>query len=108
MRISDWSSDVCSSDLPVRPVTVEAGRLVAREALEGLAMLHQKGRLAARRQMDLAFQADEVVFRGGQGAQRQCASAQFLPVPASVTRSEQRREGKGCFGTCKSWCRPFL
>src|SRR3546814_9208770 len=31
-------------DLPVRPVTVEAGRLVAREALEGLAMLHQKGR----------------------------------------------------------------
>src|SRR3546814_3477117 len=81
MRISDWSSDVCSSDL----VTVEAGRLVAREALEGLAMLHQKGRLAARRQMDLAFQADEVVFRGGQGAQRQCASAQFLPVPASAT-----------------------
>src|SRR3546814_2947502 len=72
-------------DLPVRPVTVEAGRLVAREALEGLAMLHQKGRLAARRQMDLAFQADEVVFRGGQGAQRQCASAQFLPVPASAT-----------------------
>src|SRR3546814_16846936 len=78
MRISDWSSDVCSSDL------------VAREALEGLAMLHQKGRLAARRQMDLAFQADDVVFRGGQGAQRQCASAQFLPVPASATSGTER------------------
>src|SRR3546814_19814714 len=86
MRISDWSSDVCSSDL----VTVEAGRLVAREALEGLAMLHQKGRLAARRPMDLAFQADEVVFRGGQGAQRQCASAQIPPVPATETSGTQR------------------
>src|SRR3546814_12122276 len=100
MRISDWSSDVCSSDLPVRPVTVEAGRLVAREALEGLAMLHQKGRLAARRQMDLAFQADEVVFRGGQGAQRQCASAQFL-------RSEERRVGKECVSTCRSRWSPY-
>src|SRR3546814_7198731 len=42
MRISDWSSDVCSSDLPVRPCEPPSGATAARyaaaagDALRGL------------------------------------------------------------------------
>src|SRR3546814_17980842 len=41
MRISDWSSDVCSSDLPAGPVEIAQGRRQARDhrrrRLRGLA-----------------------------------------------------------------------
>src|SRR3546814_20973543 len=35
MRISDWSSDVCSSDLPARREQVADGQVGARAVIEG-------------------------------------------------------------------------
>src|SRR3546814_6239916 len=64
MRISDWSSDVCSSDLPIRPA-VEPCRMAA-----GLGMDQQPGRVVPRhvlrivREMPFAGREHAVVVGG--------------------------------------------
>src|SRR3546814_11306930 len=53
MRISDWSSDVCSSDLPVPHLlrlrrALDIGEIIAVEDLEGLiAALERRDRIGA-------------------------------------------------------------
>src|SRR3546814_20824813 len=87
MRISDWSSDVCSSDLfdgdnaPVVPVS-------ALKALEG-------DEAAGVQVMELMNQVDE-----------------YIPEPERdldkpFLRSEERRVGKECVGTCRSRWSPY-
>src|SRR3546814_9865118 len=76
MRISDWSSDVCSSDLGSK------GSGIGGATLEGPALERLPDLIAA----DPAHQVIEVgfpcgVFHGGIEEQ---------------TRSEERRAGKGC------------
>src|SRR3546814_19431340 len=74
MRISDWSSDVCSSDLRGRD----------REPLDPDA--EQRHRFQGS---SAHFAADaESDFRPGYGA--------------DDTRSEERRVGKECVSTCRS------
>src|SRR3546814_11956793 len=81
LRISDWSSDVCSSDLdrrlwPLRP--------------------HRRGRrlpVGAHRPRRQAQGRARGLIRGG-GACR--------PRLAALTRSEERRVGKECVSTCRS------
>src|SRR3546814_7241073 len=90
MRISDWSSDVCSSDLVHHRQKArgeeETHRIVAIPPL-GQRILHPgKGAVAAR-----AEQAD----RDGQ------------IVDQVQHRSEERRVGKGCVGTCRSRGSPY-
>src|SRR3546814_16212066 len=94
MRISDWSSDVCSSDLagidPLHaPVMLDA-RLPARgmhEALAsilvGAAVLVMAWGTISTRPLHGAWQAQ--LHRGD-----------------SATRSEERRVGKECVSTCRS------
>src|SRR3546814_1121604 len=87
MRISDWSSDVCSSDLSVR---VEGDRPTAREdrgAVHGGAEPEEPG----CHQRDLA----EVLF--GQG----------IGISVRQARSEERRVGKECVSTCRSRWSPY-
>src|SRR3546814_19934639 len=77
MRISDWSSDVCSSDLRPRTQTVAGGgRQHAPEPGFRIA-LQRHGRAA-----------------GSRGA-----------VP--VVRSEERRVGKECVSTCRYRWSPY-
>src|SRR3546814_17144410 len=88
MRISDWSSDVCSSDLP-HPVF---GR---EEVVPALAMATQSQTvpLAVLRMHLLdppAPALDVFVGRNGEDA-----------------RSEERRVGKECVSTCRSWWSPY-
>src|SRR3546814_16685272 len=88
MRISDWSSDVCSSDLEGMPawasLTPEQKKLYARQMEAFAAMLSytddQFGRLL-----------DELERRG--------ELANNLII---VTRSEERRVGKECVSTGRS------
>src|SRR3546814_5532792 len=75
MRISDWSSDVCSSDLQ---------RLVVRHHQGWL--LHRLDQLGRR--VGLA--------RAGGAQQHLVAHA------GSHARSEERRVGKECVSTCRS------
>src|SRR3546814_5138383 len=77
MRISDWSSDVCSSDLVAIVTTDFAG--VTR------------GRSVAVDRLD-------AVLAAGVG---------WLPANLSLTRSEERRVGKECVSTCRSRWSPY-
>src|SRR3546814_11520083 len=92
MRISDWSSDVCSSDLwcVARDIT-HAGAIrqyveIAAEAgMIGLAMTASGPMMA---------------YQGSKGA-----VVSTNPIAIAVPRSEERRVGKECVRTCRSrWC----
>src|SRR3546814_2222302 len=92
MRISDWSSDVCSSDLasPTRQATLsrECRSLSGREkvVIKRLAVKNMKGESIV--QCSLIQH-----FRPGSDFDGQCNQ---------VIRSEERRVGKECVSTCRS------
>src|SRR3546814_15112349 len=98
MRISDWSSDVCSSDLMATwPVKARSRRL---------------GEKRARRPLGLAAVSvgltTALVLAGAMPAMaapgdRAEAEGQFL----SGGRSEERRVGKECVSTCRSRWSPY-
>src|SRR3546814_7133373 len=96
MRISDWSSDVCSSDLLLigRPIP---GYIPAPDALDPsiriLGIFRQSlDQAVARRQLD-----------AGAAGSRHVLMLAALLTGASTLRSEARRVGKGCVSTCRSW-----
>src|SRR3546814_13355677 len=89
MRISDWSSDVCSSDLVCGPdaLAVLEHDLARRGVLRGgdAGQQHQ-GREQEREQLD-----DQGVVLHG----------------IHSVRSEERRVGKECVSTCRSRWSPY-
>src|SRR3546814_3584009 len=87
MRISDWSSDVCSSDLG----TVFLDRGEVKDALAWL-------RLLANPDDDTAF------LRAIGSPKREVGSASLAKLAelAHHARSEERRVGKECVSTCRS------
>src|SRR3546814_12314736 len=91
MRISDWISDVCSSDL-----------LIARALLSrpSVLLLDEPTRsldpLGARRFRE--FLREEIV--AGQGCT--VLSANHKAEEALALRSEERRAGTKCVSTCRS------
>src|SRR3546814_13886707 len=112
MRISDWSSDVCSSDLPIDPLQgqVEHRRVgelgddrTGRRGDRGARTPVGTGGAEDRQRHALASAAprrrhqDAFVERGGPPAQSLPRSSQ--PPPR---RTEERSVGKGCVKTVKS------
>src|SRR3546814_9762477 len=97
MRISDWSSDVCSSDLAV----LDEEHAQPWKALQHPAE-HQADevRLADLRQRDVTF--DER-FRPAAGDDR----GAVVDVLGPRHRSEERRVGKECVSTCRSRWSPY-
>src|SRR3546814_13589346 len=98
MRISDWSSDVCSSDL-VDPTGVRRGVPVVDRGVE----LHAGiGALPG----GLGELAHEVT--GLDGAD-DLARGDGPEVPVGVVddRSEERRVGKACVSTCRARWSPY-
>src|SRR3546814_12723229 len=99
MRISDWSSDVCSSDLALLETTlalrIRLG-LLDRVAVQ----LHGHARQPAT---DCAVEP-LVAFTGGALRRQfllQRGDRRGLGL-AGVARSEERRVGKECVSTCSS------
>src|SRR3546814_10337440 len=81
MRISDWSSDVCSSDLHLDPLDVEI-------------FLLEQAVMDQRR----VVEADRDARIGGRGDRL---------GPDAADRSEERRVGKECVSTCRSRWSPY-
>src|SRR3546814_15400019 len=103
MRISDWSSDVCSSDLEIYLLFAE-GRSDVWPAGD-LAVQIEVGRILGLSERPTEKVTREVAERwrphGGAAAlmawhHRHKANTQ-MPV-----RSEERRVGKECVSTCRS------
>src|SRR3546814_15824301 len=94
MRISDWSSDVCSSDLACEP----SDRLVDQCADIGA---NQKCRLDSE-----SVDGVQTFLNGvGTGLRPLPRSRQFGTGSCTATltrRSEERRAGKECVSTCRS------
>src|SRR3546814_7011825 len=84
MRISDWSSDVCSSDLSARTA------LVRRDIFLATVFLWRTPLDAPR------------IISGWAAFSASAASSLLPAVIADSTRSEERRVGKECVSTCRS------
>src|SRR3546814_15441653 len=97
MRISDWSSDVCSSDLPARRAEGRIGIWTddaqGREAKIGAIGVRVR-RWVTLRGFSLNVAPDLAHF----GGIVPCGIAEY-PV---TSRSEERRVGKQCVSTCSS------
>src|SRR3546814_14538357 len=96
MRISDWSSDVCSSDLWVIP--------------KGWP---KKGRTGWRTAEEEAYEEAGILGRISQASIGRYRYIKWMPdrlVLCSVTlfpRSEESRVGKECVSTCRSRGSPY-
>src|SRR3546814_5524303 len=93
MRISDWSSDVCSSDLTMMGRDAERQQLAL---VRGDAAQREPDQRPARRRP-----RDQPV-----GARHGEDLAQHVGSPG-IERSEERRVGKECVSTCRSRWSPY-
>src|SRR3546814_16498505 len=96
MRISDWSSDVCSSDLreSVRALSADRGQTLFRRRLHCQLS-------AARRYHHRSDQARRRLAAGGQ-----CRLYEVLEEIENI-RSAERRVGKECVSTLSSRWQPY-
>src|SRR3546814_19914365 len=101
MRISDWSSDVCSSDLPKGDGT--GGSDLPDVPAEFNYLPHVRGAVAAARQGSAPNADDETRIKA-----ENSANSQFFIVFQPKLRSEERRVGNECVSTCRSRCWPSL
>src|SRR3546814_15548922 len=98
MRISDWSSDVCSSDLAI----VEARLMVADVPFAR----GDPGPLGERARL---FVIAGIVGDDGDALFLQLQRNRFPDAAAAAgdDRSEERRVGKECVSTCRSRWSPY-
>src|SRR3546814_18230192 len=110
MRMSDWSSDVCSSDL-------KAGRRPPRGRVRPH-QLAQQGEFfgGRRRAADAAYLFGAELFAHGIETMhdhlQRVGPGGFAPLAVfaldqGMRRSEERRVGKECVSTCRSRWSPY-
>src|SRR3546814_12589628 len=96
MRISDWSSDVCSSDLSWASSMVHIaleGRVYVLSACQAIRLVEYPQQHSDA--FGLEFNEDDYVMRGG--------SMVVSPLGEVLAgRSEERRVGNECVNTCRS------
>src|SRR3546814_17805767 len=101
MRISDWSSDVCSSDLEPRagqdPYVKDTSSLIASDKVEGTAVYGADDKRIGSIERILLEK------RGGRVAYAVLSFGGFLGIGDDYypLRSEERRVGKECVSTCR-------
>src|SRR3546814_20812301 len=98
MRISDWSSDVCSSDLRLGPL--EEGAMVLE-----IGSIEFGGAPAVNKGVTLVSPvAEEAVAVGHHRPAhlRRFKAAPWFSLRGFGPRSEERRVGKECVSTCRS------
>src|SRR3546814_5831258 len=97
MRISDWSSDVCSSDL--RRKFAACGALVGAIGDQRHVDIAGRQRKRGRRHMAHEGRAAGAVIVGKARLQAK--------IFGKRQRSEERRVGKECVSTCRSRWSPY-
>src|SRR3546814_17872081 len=114
MRISDWSSDVCSSDLPLLCAAARQGGKTCgayRQLRAGRGRRCSRGRLAFGRQGRFAGHgagagcAALLHYRAGRralGVERACGARR-----GQSGRAEERWVGKECVRTCNTLWSPL-
>src|SRR3546814_11955754 len=97
MRISDWSSYVCSSDLKLQQVDGIGIHQV--ELAATFPLINPTGF-----QLGISYRC----IRKSQFMTYQYFPGQIIQAQPANTRgrSEERREGKECVSTCRSRCEP--
>src|SRR3546814_11274078 len=111
MRISDWSSDVCSSDLTLRDAVYASGIARPRQASAAELQRLQDQAMAAAGQaapppqamMPMAYPG--TVAPGDMQAMPGATEPHSGP-PAPPVRSDERSVGKGLLHPCRSRCAP--
>src|SRR3546814_11863024 len=100
MRISDWSSDVCSSDLPAFDDTLEAVHFAEELRNEGI------HRIAVEpiRRTGLHEAAGP---HDGDPIPHEHRLLRIMRDHERGQRSEERRVGKECVSTCRSRWSPY-
>src|SRR3546814_11803730 len=96
MRISDWSSDVCSSDLKLRSL-----QLLAHEGI-GLPTTVFGDNPDDTADLLTMLGEPPHVIKLNEGAQ-----GQGVLLTEKRSRSEERRVGKECVSTCRSRWSPY-
>src|SRR3546814_15328761 len=98
MRISDWSSDVCSSDLHAVAAVLARCMRIGLEAVDQVFLAVQPAPGLGPAEEEALIRRQAVDHRSGLALKREL-------VGAVRDRSEERRVGKECVSTCKSrWC----
>src|SRR3546814_20315203 len=97
MRISDWSPDVCSSDLPVNATSNP--KLIPGAVVEYCIAVANSGSAAATSVAITDPVPGQLTFNAG--------SILLGGTVTSGTRSEERRVGKECGSTCRSRWSPY-
>src|SRR3546814_17559451 len=105
MRISDWSSDVCSSDL----IYLTAKSFESNDAT--VYMVDQSGlfanKVANTGSVTFLAASDDIVAEKERILTEE-GKKFLLVIPADVyTRSEERRDGKECVSTCRCRWSPY-
>src|SRR3546814_15796020 len=100
MRISDWSSDVCASDLIADPERRQQ-QLRHRSDIQDMT-----GTISGKRQQRLRFEMKFMVVIILDDREPELACKVQQPKPA-LGRSEERRVGKECVSTCRSRWSPY-
>src|SRR3546814_5727375 len=95
MRISDWSSDVCSSDLQKTTVLIIIIIFPRGWTITSLPFASAAAIYAARGRIGHAVAA------------RSAAPIGTAAVVIIIVRSEERRVGKECVSTCRSRWSPY-
>src|SRR3546814_8046128 len=99
MRISDWSSDVCSSDLRRSATRTASGRQVTAvaRACDALPMSEGFQTIGYAARIAFVVELAERLHAYGTTAQR----LEGALILVSQKRSEERRVGKECVSTCR-------
>src|SRR3546814_16569864 len=99
MRISDWSSDVCSSDLLIKLVEAKGKTAKVRANRLAAELKVFFGWAASLRGLEIGLESDP---------SRRLGDLRFPENPRPRQfRSEERRVGKECVSTCRSGLSPY-
>src|SRR3546814_11108474 len=107
MRISDWSSDVCSSDLLLLELqTIYGDTKAVQRDQQGYAQAMQEHQYCGAQIQQLSIELqnrDHMATELGE----QVAAVISGMIGSIGSRSDERRVGQECVSTCRSRCATY-